>query len=190
VPPRLAFDNHPSFYFQPCIDDLMGSMVELLNRSPVEHGRHSAHKYSIETKMAAQGFTAVNGLDRSEPIPETTSNHSTTSHARTDSAAAMSTAPPREDVQTSRYSSSRNDSVLCPEPAININIKQSPETAKRKRLITETIERPYRETSTLAGALSPKRRMTDTTNNYHSKTPEGALMGLTNSHSLVDPLNR
>ena len=168
-------------------DDLMGSMVELLNRSPVEHGRYSAHnKYSIETKMAAQGFTAVNGLDRSESITEGTPNHSTTSRARTDSAAAISTAPPREDVQTSRYSSARNDSVLCPEPAI----KQSPETAKRKRLITETIERPYRETSTSAGALSPKRRMTDTTNRYHSKTPERALMILTNSHASMDPLNR
>jgi hypothetical protein len=78
--------------------------------------------------------------------------------------------------------------VLCPEPAISI--KQSPETAKRKRLITETIERPYRETSTLAGAPSPKRRMTDTTNTYHSKTPEGAFMGLTNLHASIDPLNR
>jgi hypothetical protein len=178
----FAFDRISSSF----ANDLMGSMVELLNRSPVEHGRYSAHKYSTDTKMAAQGFTAVNGLDRSESIPEATSNQSTTSHARTDSAAAMSTAQPREDVQSSRYSSTRNDSVLCPEPAI----KQSPETAKRKRLITETIEHPYRDTSTLAGALSPKRRMTDTTNIYHSKTPEGTLIGLPNLHVSIDPLNR
>jgi hypothetical protein len=178
----FAFDRISSSF----ANDLMGSMVELLNRSPVEHGRYSAHKYSTDTKMAAQGFTAVNGLDRSESIPEATSNQFTTSHARTDSAAAMSTAQPREDVQSSRYSSTRNDSVLCPEPAI----KQSPETAKRKRLITETIEHPYRDTSTLAGALSPKRRMTDTTNIYHSKTPEGTLIGLPNLHVSIDPLNR
>jgi len=164
----------------------MGSMVELLNRSPAEHGL-SAPKYSLEANMAAQGFTAVNGLDRRESFPEAVanqSNQSTTSHARTDSAAAMSTAPAREDVQTSRHSSIRNDSVLCPEPAI----KQSPETAKRKRLVTETIEQPYRDTSTLAGAHSPKRRMTDTSNKYYSKTPEG--MGLPISHASIDLLNR
>lgn len=170
-------------------NDLMGSMVELLNRLPVEHGRPPAPKYSIETAMAAQGFTAVNGLDRREQIPEATSNRpdqSTTSHARTDSAAAMSTATAREDDSTSRYSSIRNDSVLCPEPAI----KQSPETAKRKRLITETIEHPYRDTSTLAGALSPKRRMTDSANKYHSSTPEGMIMGFPNSHASIEPMTR
>jgi len=164
-------------------------MVELLNRSPVEHGRHSAHEYPIDTKMAAQGFTAVNGLDRRDSNPEATSNqpsHSTTSHTRTDSAAALSTAPPREDVQSSRYSSARNDSVLCPEPVI----KQSPESAKRKRLITETIEQPSGDNSTFAGALSPKRRMIETNNQYHTKTSEGTLMGLRNSHASIDPLNR
>jgi len=165
----------------------MGSMVELLNRSPVEHGPFSAPKHSVETKMAAQGFTAVNGLDRRESIPEAASNQSSqsiTSHARIDSAAAMSTAPAREDVQTSNHPSVRNDSVLCPEPAI----KQSPESAKRKRVVTETIEHPYMDTSTRAGALSPKRRMTDTSNNYHSQTPEG--MSLPISHASIDPLNR
>jgi hypothetical protein len=160
----------------------MRSMVELLNRSPSDHERHSGPRYSIERPMPAQGFTAVNGLDGRPPaISEPLMNPSMESCNRPNDN-APSAGPVRESMPPSRQTSMRNDSVLCPEPAI----KLSPDTAKRKRLMTENAEYSHRDSSTSAVALSPKRRMTETRNSFHSNTPTGSTLNLLNTHVSIE----
>ena len=158
----------------------MRSMVELLNRSPADHERNSGRHYSIEKIMPAQGFTAVNGSDPrllvapSDALMEPSNEPHLRSNAN-----GTSGEPTRMDIQPSRQTSTRNDSVLCPDPAI----KLSPETAKRKRLMTDNMEHSHRESPTSAMALSPKRRMTDSRNSFHSHTPSLSLL---NTHVSIE----
>jgi hypothetical protein len=158
-------------------------MVELLNRSPADHERNSRRRYSIEKAMPAQGFTAVNGLDPRQPASssEGLMDPSNEPHLRAN-ANGTSAEPNRMDLQPSRQTSTRNDSVLCPDPAI----KLSPETAKRKRLMTDNIEHSHRESPTSAVALSPKRRMTDSRNSFHSHTPSGSTLNLLTTHVSIE----
>ena len=158
-------------------------MVELLNRPPADHERNSGRRYSIERAMPAQGFTAVNGSDPRQPTvssealtepsnePYLRSNHNGTSGQ-----------PNVMEVQPSRQTTTRNDSVLCSDPAI----KLSPETAKRKRLMADNIEHSRRESPTSAVALSPKRRMTDARNSFHSHTPSGPTLSFLNTHVSIE----
>jgi hypothetical protein len=160
----------------------MRSMVELLNQSPSDHGRNSGPRYSIERPMPAQGFTAVNGLDGRPPaISESSMDLSTESSNRPNNN-VPSAEPVRESMPPSRQTSMRNDSVLCPEPAI----KLSPDTAKRKRLMTENVEYSHRDSPATAVALSPKRRMTETRNSFHSNTPTGSTLNLLNTHVSIE----
>lgn len=161
----------------------MRSMVELLNRSPADHERNSGPQYSIEKAMPAQGFTAVNGSDRrqSAASSEAPMESSTESHFRPNSN-APSADPSRIDTQPSRHSSTRNDSVLCADPAI----KLSPDTAKRKRLMTDNVEHSHRDSPASAAALSPKRRMTEARNSFHSNAPTGSTLKLLNSHVSIE----
>lgn len=158
-------------------------MVELLNRSPADHERLSGRRYSIERVMPAQGFTAVNGSDPrqfaapSDALMEQSNEPHSRSHVN-----GTSAEPNRMDIQPPRQASTRNDSVLCPDPAI----KLSPETAKRKRLMTDNIEHSHRESPTSAVALSPKRRMTDSRNSFHSHTPSGPTLNLLTTHVSIE----
>ena len=86
------------------------------------------------------------------------------------------------DIQSSRQPSMRNDSVLCSDPAI----KLSPDTAKRKRLMIDNIEPTHRDSPASAVALSPKRRMTDTRNSFHSNNPSGSTLSLLNTHVSIE----
>ena len=158
----------------------MRSMVELLNRSPADHERISGCRYSIEKAMPAQGFTAVNGSDprQSAAVSEALMEPSNEPHLRSN-ANGISAEPNSMDTQPSRQTATRNDSVLCPDPAI----KLSPETAKRKRLMTDNMEHSHRESPTSAVALSPKRRMTDSRNSFHSHTPSLSLL---NTHVSIE----
>ena len=161
----------------------MRSMVELLNRSPADHERNSGRHYSIEKIMPAQGFTAVNGSDprlltaSSDALVEPSNEPHLRSNAN-----GTSGEPNRMDFQSSRQTSTRNDSVLCPDPAI----KLSPETAKRKRMMTDNIEHSHRESPTSAVAMSPKRRMTDSRNSFHSHNPSGSALSLLNTHVTIE----
>ena len=158
----------------------MRSMVELLNRSPADHERISGRRYSIEKAMPAQGFTAVNGSDprQSAVVSEALTEPSNEPHLMSN-ANGIPAEPNSMDTQPSRQTSTRNDSVLCPDPAI----KLSPETAKRKRLMTDNMEHSHRESPTSAVALSPKRRMTDSRNSFHSHTPSLSLL---NKHVSIE----
>lgn len=158
----------------------MRSMVELLNRSPADHERISGRRYSIEKAMPAQGFTAVNGSDprQSAAVSEALMEPSLEPHLRSN-ANGISAEPNSMDTQPSRQTATRNDSVLCQDPAI----KLSPETAKRKRTMTDNMEHSHRESPTSAVALSPKRRMTDSRNSFHSHTPSLSLL---NTHVSIE----
>lgn len=136
--------------------------------------------------MSAQRLTSVNGLDRrnhttlSKAIP----GQSAKSPRRSDPNATS--ANPTGEVQPSRQASTRNDSVLCTEPAI----KLSSDPARPKRLMADTVEQSHRDSGASAGALSPKRRMLDSRNEIRSHAFDGATLDLLNTHVSVEPINR
>lgn len=166
----------------------MRSMVELLNRSPAEHEHSSGPRYSIvEGAMSAQGFTAVNGLDRRQPaLPSESTHKQTTESQPNNNQVAMVIQHGQENTQPLRQPSMRTDSVLCSEPPI----KESPDTAKRKRLIADTTDEPTRNPSLSGEALSPKRRMTDAGPRVHSHTPSEPTLSLLNTRVSIEPSNR
>lgn len=120
--------------------------------------------------MPVHGFTAVNGLDQNQAQGAMSGP---TTEPSTSSQVAHKSDGVRDGEQTARPSESRNDSVICPEPSF----KQSPETAKRKRSIADTIEQPSNENFPTT-SLPCKRRMTDTDAIVHSMTPDEPSAGL------------
>lgn len=166
----------------------MRSVVELLNRSPAEHDLHYGPKSSTERTMSGQGFTAVNGLDRNQSgaSPEAIKDASTESLIRSNPPAQPEELS-RGQFRPCRQTSIRNDSVLCQDPAI----KLSPDTAKRKRSMMENPEELHRDSPpSSALAQSPKRRMTESRNSFHSNNPDGSTLSLLNTHVSIEPSTR
>lgn len=159
----------------------MGSVVELLNRSPAEHERTSGPKYPIEAAMSSQRSKSIDGLYRrnnttptevilgqlAEPPPRSDSN--TTSANLTG------------EVQPSRQTSARNGSGLCLQSVVRL----IPDTTKRKRLRVDMVEQSHRDSFASAGALSPEKRTSDSIYNFHLDASDGTNLGLLNTYVSI-----
>jgi hypothetical protein len=53
-------------------------------------------------------------------------------------------------------------------------------------LMTDNVEHSRRESPTSAVALSPKRRMTDSRNSFHSHTPSAPTLNLLTTHVSIE----
>lgn len=162
----------------------MRSVVELLNRSPAEHDLHYGPKSTTERTMSGQGFTAVNGLDRRQSgMSSEAVNESSTEPVLRPNSNARTEESSRGESQLCRQTTTRNDSVLYQDPAI----KLSPDTAKRKRSMMDNPEDLRRDSPPSMVAQSPKRRMTESRNSFHSNKPDGSTLSLLNTHVSIEP---
>jgi hypothetical protein len=161
----------------------MRSMVELLNRPPADHERDSGSQHPIGKAMPAQGCTAVNEMNPGQSAApfEVLMEPSSKPHLRSNANCTFAE-PNGIDIQPSSQTFTRNDSISCPDPAIEL----SPETAKRKRLMNDNIEHSHRGRLSSAVALSSKRHMTKSTNSFHSHNLNVSTLNVLNTHVSIE----
>lgn len=161
----------------------------VLDKESLEGTRDSGRRtVDVHTDQGASRFTAVNGHsrkrshDRSESVEQAARRH-------LESVTAMRNTASVQDQQHSSWrSAERTDSVMQAEPAF----KQSPDSAKRRRVETESVQESRQD----HGRESTKRRLIDPDVETPSPTSDGPAVGMTNgdrrqiTHISVAPSSR